>query len=119
MIRVLIIDDEIDICEMMRDFFSARGYEVIYALTGQGGIDAFSIEKPHIVILDLCLTDMSGLEALKEIKSLYPSCIVIIITGSASEDDKKEAMKLDADFYISKPFSMERLNNLLSGFKNL
>jgi DNA-binding response OmpR family regulator len=112
--KILVIDDEIDICEMVKDFFGDRGYEVIYALTGQGGLDAFTVEKPRIVILDLCLKDMFGLEVLKKIKNTKLSCIVIIITGSAREEDKKEAIHLGADYYMEKPFSMSRLNDLIS-----
>ncbi|MDD5174479.1 MAG: response regulator [Candidatus Omnitrophota bacterium] len=114
MFKILVIDDEIDICEMMKDFFGNRGYEVIYALTGRGGLDAFIIERPHVVILDLCLKDMFGLEVLKKIKSSRPSCVVIIITGSALEEDKKEAIRLGADYYISKPCSMSKLNELIA-----
>ena len=113
MVKILVIDDEIDICEVMQDFFSKRGYEVIYALTGRGGIDAFTIEKPHIIILDICLKDISGLEVLKKIKGSKSSCIVIIITGSALEEDRKEAMRLGADYYMAKPFSMIKLNELI------
>jgi two-component system alkaline phosphatase synthesis response regulator PhoP len=114
MTKILVIDDEIDICEVMQGFFGNRGYEVIYALTGAGGIDAFTIEKPHIVILDLCLKDMSGLDVLRKIKSSKSSCIVIIITGSALEEDRKEAMRLGANYYMAKPFSMSELNELIT-----
>ena len=98
---------------MIKDFFDNRGYEVIYALTGCGGLDAFTIEKPNIVMLDLCLKDMFGLEVLKKIKKARPSCVVIIITGSALEEDKKEAIRLGADYYIEKPFSMNKLSDCL------
>lgn len=57
---------------------------------------------------------MSGLEILKKIKSKRPSCGVIIITGSASEDDRIEAIKLGVDYYLSKPFSIEMLSNMIA-----
>ncbi|UCD54834.1 MAG: response regulator [Candidatus Omnitrophota bacterium] len=113
--KLLIIDDEIDICETLKGFFEKRGYEVIYALTGSGGMDAFEVEKPSIVILDLYLKDnVSGFEILKEIKAKRPTCGVIVITGSASEDDRRKAMDLGADYYLSKPFSIEVLRNIIS-----
>jgi len=65
--KILIIDDEVDICKMLKEFFDARGYTVTYALTGQSGLDAFNIEKPEVIMLDLFLTDMNGLEVLKKI----------------------------------------------------
>lgn len=114
MTKILVIDDEIDICDVMQEFFGNRGYEVIYALTGMGGIDAFTIEKPHIVILDICLKDMSGLDVLRKIKSTKSSCIVIIITGSAIEEDRQEAMRLGVDYYMAKPVSMSKLNELIA-----
>jgi len=111
--KILIIDDEVDICEMLKDFFSARGYQVTYALTGQGGLDAFTVEKPQIVMLDLLLEDIYGLEVLKKIKAIDRSSVVIIITGSGSEEDERKAKELGADFYIDKPFSVATLKKLL------
>jgi DNA-binding response OmpR family regulator len=111
--KILIIDDEVDICEMLKDFFSARGYQVTYALTGQGGLDAFTVEKPQIVMLDLLLEDIYGLEVLKKIKAIDRSSVVIIITGSGSEEDERKAKELEADFYIDKPFSVATLKKLL------
>ena len=111
--KILIIDDEVDICEMLKDFFTERGYQVMYALTGQGGLDAFNIEKPQIVMLDLFLGDIYGLEVLKKIKSIDRSSLVIIITGSGSKEDEDKAKELGADFYIDKPFSVAALKKLL------
>ena len=112
--KILIIDDEIDICEMVKDFFVARGYEVSYALTGRGGFNAFTVEKPGIVMLDLYLGDIYGLEVLKKIRCADQSCVIIIITGSGSEEDERMAKKLGADFYIDKPFSIVELTKLVS-----
>lgn len=112
--KILVIDDEEDICLMLKDFFSARGYGVTYALTGQGGLDAFNIERPQIVMLDLFLGDACGLDILKDIKAIDRSSVVIIITGSGSKDDERKAKELGADFYIDKPFSVAVLKKLLS-----
>jgi len=111
--KILIIDDEVDICEMLKDFFDARGYKVTYALTGQGGLDAFSVERHEIVMLDLYLGDIYGLEVLKKIKAMDRSSVVIIITGSGSKEDERIAKELGADFYIDKPFSVADLKKLL------
>ena len=112
--KILIIDDEVDICEMLKDFFSERGYQTMYALTGQGGLDAFIIEKPQIVMLDLFLGDMYGLEVLKRIKAVDRTTVVIIITGSGSQEDEREAKEIGADFYMDKPVSVAALKKLLS-----
>lgn len=111
--KLLVIDDEEEICLVLQSFFEARGYEVVYALTGQGGIDAYEIERPGVVLLDLCLKDTSGLDVLREIKAMDPSSKVIIITGSALEDDRLKALELGADVYMCKPFSIEVLHKLI------
>lgn len=111
--KILVIDDEVDICEMLKDFFNQRGYEVTYALTGQGGLDAFNVERPQVVLLDLFLKDIYGLDILKEIKAKDASCVVIIITGSGAKEDEAKAMSLGADFYMDKPFSVAVLKKLL------
>lgn len=115
MTKILIINSEIAICEMLHEFFGKKGYKVMYAVNGEGGLDIFSLEKPHIVILDLNLKHMSGLEVLKKIKSMEPSCLVIIIAASDLEADKEEALESGADFYMSKPFSILKLDKLVSG----
>lgn len=111
--KILIIDDEIDLCRLLKDFFSERGYQVIYALTGRGGLDAFESEKPHIVMLDLRLKDIEGTEVLRKMRATKDPCKIIILTGSAREEDKIKAMKLGANYYIKKPFSLKRLTKLL------
>ena len=100
--------------ETLKKFFSQRDYEVIYVVTGVEGLDALDIEKPHIVILDLCLRDTHGFEILQKIKSKRLSCGVIIIASSASGDDRIEAIKLGMGYYLSKPFSVEMLRNIVS-----
>lgn len=114
MTKILIIDDEIDICKTIKISLDNKGYKVMYALTGKDGLDIAGAEKPNIVILDMCLGDMTGLEVLERIKAKDPLCCVIVMTGSYSEDNRRQALELGANYYLPKPFSIETLNNIIS-----
>jgi DNA-binding response OmpR family regulator len=111
--KILIIDDEVATCKMLSDFFCDRGHEVIYALSGQGGLNAFYMEKPSCVMINLCLKDMSGLEVLKQIKAADPDCTIIVITGSDPNGYEKEVASLGVNYYICKPCSMNELRDLI------
>ncbi|MCK4436817.1 response regulator [bacterium] len=111
--KILIVDDKINVCETIKYLFKDKGHEVIYALTGKDGLDMFEVEKPDVVILDMRLGDMSGLEVLERIKDIDPSCRVIVLTGSYSENNRRQSFKLGADHYLSKPFSIDTLNNVV------
>ena len=112
--KILVIDDEIELCEIISTFFTERGYNVISSVTGQGGLDAFESENPDIAMLDLRLNDMSGIEILQKIRETNKHCFVIIITGSTRAEDEERCMALGADYYIQKPFAFEILLKLLS-----
>ena len=113
MTTILVIDDELDLCETIKIFFTCRGYKMIYALTGTGGLDAFEAERPSIVILELFLKDMCGMDIIKRIRSKDPSCKIIVITSSTSEKVRRQALKLGVSYYLSKPFSIKVLNSMI------
>jgi len=115
MTKILVIENKISIYEAIKILFEDRECQVIYALTGKDGLDIFGIEKPDVVILDMCLGDMSGLAVLERIKAINPSCRVIVMTTSLLQENKGRALELGADGYISKPFSIVTLNNLVLG----
>ena len=107
--KILVIDDELGFCETIDAFFTSRGYSVIYALTGIGGLDAFEIETPSIVILDLSLEDIPSLDVLKRIIDKDPTCKVIIVTSSISEITRIKVLELGASHFLYKPFSIKAL----------
>jgi DNA-binding NtrC family response regulator len=108
-IKILIIDDEPLMRVTVQDALAGEGYEALAAENGKSGTDLFKATMPDIVITDLKLPDMNGIQILQEIKSVQPSSEVILITGFGSIDSAVMAMKEGASDYLTKPFSMDKL----------
>ena len=106
--RILVVDDEAAIRRFLRTGLGAHGYEVVEAETARGGIESVAREKPDLLILDLGLPDLDGLEVLQQIRrtSLVP---VIVLSVRGDEKGKVAALDLGADDYVTKPFGMEEL----------
>jgi two-component system KDP operon response regulator KdpE len=106
--RILVVDDEAAIRRFLRTGLGAHGYEVVEAETAQGGIESVAREKPDLLILDLGLPDLDGLEVLQQVRrtSLVP---VIVLSVRGDEKGKVAALDLGADDYVTKPFGMEEL----------
>jgi DNA-binding NtrC family response regulator len=103
-IDILIIDDEEVIRDSCTQILSAAGYKVRSAEDGSSGLSALQEALPDIVILDLKMPGMDGMEVLENIKSTFPGILVIVITGYATIESAVQAMKLGADDYLAKPF---------------
>jgi len=106
--RILVVDDEASIRRFLRTGLRAQGYEVIEAETGAAGAEAVAGEKPDLLILDLGLPDMDGVEVLQKVRrtSLVP---VIVLSVRSDEKVKVAVLDLGADDYVTKPFGMEEL----------
>jgi PAS domain S-box-containing protein len=115
--KILLIDDEPDILRVLGISLKADGYEVIPALNGAEGIEAFNREKPPIVITDIKMPGMDGIEVLGKIKQLDPDTEVIIITGHGDIDNAIESLKYGASDFINKPVRDEALSIALSRAK--
>lgn len=105
---VLVIDDEPPIRRLLRTTLTAQDYRVIEAADGQEGLSLLRHEKPDVLLLDLGLPDIDGLELIRKIRAESPVPIVVL----SSRDDEKgkvEALDLGADDYVTKPFGMEEL----------
>ena len=102
--QMLIVDDEPDVCECLKDFFSAKGFAVSEAATGQGAIERFLTEHPDIVLLDLGLPDCFGLEVLRHLKALAPEVRVVMVTAMDRPELRRQAHEAGACGYITKPF---------------
>lgn len=109
MIRLLVADDEKGICDFIGDFFSRRGHKVFTVWNPSKILSTIAKEQPQIIILDLMMPQIGGLEILKEVKSKYKGIKVIIVTVSDDKATKDKAIQLGADDYITKPFSTEYL----------
>jgi len=102
--RILIIDDEKDLCQAIANVLKNEGYEVIASGTGEEGIKEVENSRPELVLLDLRLPGLSGMEVLKEIKKHDVDLPVIILTGFGDIKSAVESIKLGAFNYITKPF---------------
>lgn len=106
--KILIIDDEPKIVEICRDYLKASGFDVISALDGNIGLDKFHKEKPDLIILDLMLPNVDGLDICREIRK-EATTPIIMLTARVDESDKLIGLELGADDYITKPFSPREL----------
>ena len=110
--RLLVVDNEIDICNFVRAFFEMRGFEVSGALNGDEALALIPEFKPDIVILDIMMRrDEEGLEYLPQVKKLLPLAKVLMITGVDDDQSIEKAKRLGADDYITKPLVLEYLEN--------
>ncbi len=115
--KILLIDDEPDIVRVLGISLKADGYQVIPALSGAEGLEAFAKDKPEIVITDIKMPGMDGIEVLEKIKILDPNTEVIIITGHGDIDNTIEALKYGASDFISKPVRDDALSIALKRAK--
>jgi two-component system, OmpR family, KDP operon response regulator KdpE len=107
-LRVLVIDDEPPIRKLLRMGLGTQGYRVIEAADGQSALDHMR-EKPDLVILDLGLPDMQGLELLRTMRTRDERVPIVVLSSRADETAKVQALDLGADDYVTKPFGMDEL----------
>ena len=109
--KVLIVDDELHIVELLKYNLETNGYKVIYALNGKDGLSMVFDKKPDLVLLDLMLPEIDGLDVCKEIKKNKETenIPVIMLTAKGEEFDKILGLELGADDYVTKPFSVREL----------
>ena len=106
MTRVLVIDDEPQILRALRINLSVRGYEVATAATGAAALKSAAEHRPDVVVLDLGLPDMSGIEVLAGLRG-WLTTPVIVLSARIDASDKVEALDAGADDYVTKPFGMD------------
>lgn len=107
--KILIIDDEEHMCWALDRAMRQEGYQTLVAYRGKQGLDLIRDEAPSLVILDLRMPDMDGLEVLKEAKAIQPKLPVIMLTAHGTIETAIEAMKIGATDYITKPFDLDEL----------
>mgnify|MGYP001597807028 CR=1 FL=1 len=111
--NILVIDDEKPTLMMFRLTLAAYGYEVLTAENGQEGVDVFNRERPGIVLTDIKMPGMDGIEVLKQVKAIDPSAEVIVITGHGDMDLAIQALNLEATDFINKPVQRVALSQAL------
>ncbi len=111
---ILIVDDDMDMCQLLSRFLQRKGFETDMAYTGSKGLAKFREQQFDVVLCDFRLGDKDGIEVLKEIKSINPQAVVIIITGYSDIKAAVEVMKHGAFDYITKPLIPDELLNLIN-----
>lgn len=106
--KLLVIEDDPDIVEICRDYLKAAGYTVIIAQDGVKGLAAARREKPDLIVLDLMLPEMDGLDACRTLRR-ESNVPIIMLTARVEETDRLIGLELGADDYITKPFSPREL----------
>ena len=109
MTTLVIVDDEAGIVEEVKSFFQEEGYQVYTADSGEQGIKVIRRRKPDIVLIDMKLPDISGIEVLKATKEISPQSKIIVITGYVDQALIDQAEKLGRDAFLPKPFDLETL----------
>ena len=107
--RILIVEDEPAMVAGLRDNFEFEGYEVISAEDGVSGLERALSDNPDLIVLDVMMPRMSGLDVCKQLKARKPSVPIIMLTARGQEIDKVVGLELGADDYVTKPFSIREL----------
>ncbi len=114
MAKILVIDDEVDICNILDKFLTKKGFKITKSHSGSDGLTKLKRESFDLIISDFRLPDYTGLELLKEIKAIDPANKVIIITGYSDIRTAVEVIKYGAIDYVTKPLYPEELLNLIN-----
>lgn len=107
--KILIVEDEPAMVAGLRDNFEYEGYEVISAEDGVSGLERALSDNPDLVVLDVMMPRMSGLDVCKQLKTKRPATPIIMLTARGQEIDKVVGLELGADDYVTKPFSVREL----------
>jgi two-component system, OmpR family, KDP operon response regulator KdpE len=108
-IPILVVEDEPPLRRLLRTSLSAQGYRILEAGTGQGALDGLARDAPEVVLLDLGLPDLDGLEVIRRIRASGSKTPIIVISSHGDERGKVRALDLGADDYVTKPFGMAEL----------
>jgi DNA-binding response OmpR family regulator len=111
--KILVVDDEKNIRDMIRKFLAKKEYEVFDAEDGEAALAVVREQKPHIVLLDIRLPKSSGVDVLKKIKAINKDIGVIMITAVLDTATAEKCIELGAYDYITKPISLEYLEECL------
>ena len=113
MIKILVVDDEHEACDALKEFLSMKGYEVSTAQDGQTALRKIKEYDPQIVLLDVIMPGMNGIKVLQQIKKMDPKIGVIMVTVVTDETQAKKALQLGAYDYITKPVDLNYLDTVV------
>ncbi|HEY7434494.1 MAG TPA: response regulator [Methylomirabilota bacterium] len=111
--RVLVVDDELEFRKVLAEYLEDRGFDVQEAQDGEEALDRVPDFRPHMVLMDVMMAGMGGIEALRRIKTVAPDTCVIMVTAVEDIDSARGALALGASDYVTKPFSFQYLDSVL------
>ena len=111
--KLLIVDDELDVREFSASFFRKRGFDVSAASSGREALDSVARECPDLILLDIRMDAMSGIEVLKELRQNNNPVKVVMVSGLEEDQIVKETMTLGALGFIHKPLILEELEKVV------
>ena len=122
MYRILVCEDEKSIADALEIYLTNEGYEVLRAENGIEALEIVKKEELHLILMDIMMPVMDGLEATKEIRTMNRSdasaVVIIAMTANAFTEDKTKALKSGMDDYLTKPLESEKLIRALSRYKH-
>ena len=113
MAKILVIDDEQGIRNLLDTLLRRKGYDVILAESGRKGLELFRRERPDVIVLDLNMPEMDGVAVLQQVRSLNPDQPVIILTGAGTPEREQQVRTLGVTEFVEKEFSLHRLGDAL------
>ena len=108
-IRLLLVDDEEEFVKTLSERIRIRGFDADFVLSGETAMAMLTDSVPDVMVLDLKMPGMEGLEVLRQVKKRYPELPVLILTGHGSERDEAEARRVGAFDYLQKPVDIDTL----------
>ena len=112
--RILVIDDEPRIYELLHTVLQRKGHEVVLAENGSKGIERFRRERPAVTMLDLELPDVNGLAVLTQVRAIDPLSPVMILTGVGTKAEEQQARALGVTDFFEKQFSLQALGGAMN-----
>jgi two-component system response regulator TrcR len=116
MIPILLIEDQVELCEILKDTLSLYGFEVTYALNGDDGYRTFTTLDPKVVIIDIMMPGSDGFSAVKQIRTVNKDVPIIMLTAKPLTEDLVKAFDLGCNDFVRKPFVMEELIARIKSF---
>jgi CheY-like chemotaxis protein len=111
--KILVVDDEVRAVKFLKEELERWDYEVYTATNGQDALNLLASKEPHLMLLDIHMPGLNGVEVVRKAKSLNPALSVIMVTAVAEKDVAREALEAGADDYVTKPIDLDYLQTTI------
>ena len=115
--KILVVDDEEYICEILHEFLSLQGYQVDTAVNGEDALKKYEADRPEVVLLDIRMPGMGGVDILRRIKEIDSRPGVVMLSAFGDEETVNEVLQMGADYYLQKPVEFEHLMKILTSLQ--